>query len=200
MNRKWNINLIYRVICLLLFLIAIGFINNVYVLILLFCLLIPLNKRGNPLLLLMMFLTVLFILLKFINSQILVVNVLLIIDYIIVFAMNVKKSEFLVVKNILLKKKFTYKGLSKKYFKNISDDNLNNLLNCNKENKDDEHIALITERLNDKNEKDVYDKLVVNYMRFYKNQNDYYVDFGLNCETLIYIGCHLLFLILSMVI
>ena len=143
MYKEYNISLIYRFIGLLLFLLTIAFIENVYVLIVLFVGIFVVNKKINPLLLFMTFITLFFIVLKMMNSSILIANMMLMIDYIIIFVINTKKEEYIVAKNIILNKKFTYKQLEKIYINDISENNKDNFEKIIVNKKEDSNISLI---------------------------------------------------------
>lgn len=197
MYKKHDINLLYLCIGLLLWLLTIAFIDNVYVLILIFVGVFAFNKKNNSLLFFMIMLTTLFLVLKFIDNSMSLANIMLMIDYIIIFATNVNKEEFITVKNIILNKKFTYKQLDEVYRKEISEKNLDKLekYSINEEKKEE-----IKARLASKNDDDVFDKLAINYIRFYKNQNDNNKKLGINKETIIYLVVHVVILILAVVI
>lgn len=198
MFKDCNINLIYRFIGLLLFLLATFFVNNVYIIMVMFLALFSINRKNNPLLLFMMFITFLFLTLKFNNNDISIVNVMLAIDYIIVFIINTKKDECTLAMNLLMNKRFTYKQLAKKYKDDICKHNEELLAKkidiTSEENKD------LVNRLDSKNDSDVFDKLVINYLRFYKNKNDNYQKLGINIESIIYLSINVIFLILAVVI
>lgn len=200
MYKNYNINLIYRFIALLLFLLTLLFIDNVYVLMIFFILILILNKKNNPLLFLTTIITLLFLTLKFVDNNITFINIMLIIDYIIVFIIYTKKEEFITARNILFNKRFTYKQLEKVYKKDISKENREIFDKVIDSKKDDKNISLIEDRLDSKDKSDVFDKLVINYIRFYKNQNDNYKHLGINKEVVIYLGIHLILLILAVVI
>lgn len=197
MFKKHDINLLYRFIGLLLWLLTIAFIDNVYVLIVIFIGIFIFNKKINPLLFFMILLTTLFFVLKFKDNSSSIVNIMLVIDYIIIFVINTAKEEYIMVKNIILNKKFTYKQLEKAYRKDISDKNIDIL---EKSEIDEEKKEEIKVRLVSKDNSDVFDKLVVNYIRFYKNQNDNNKKLGINKETIIYLGILVILLILAVVI
>jgi len=197
MLKKHDINLLYRFIGLLLWLLTIAFIDNVYVLIVIFIGIFIFNKKINPLLFFMILLTTLFFVLKFKDNSSSIVNIMLVIDYIIIFVINTAKEEYIMVKNIILNKKFTYKQLEKVYRKEISDKNIDIL---EKNEIDEAKKEEIKARLISKDNSDVFDKLVVNYIRFYKNQNDNNKKLGINKETIIYLGIHVILLILAVVI
>ena len=197
MFKKHDINLLYRFIGLLLWLLTIAFIDNFYILIVIFIGIFIFNKKINSLLFFMIMLTTLFLVLKFKENSSSLVNIMLIIDYIIIFVINTNKEEFNMVKNIILNKKFTYKQLEKVYRKEISDKNIDIL---EKNEIDDEKKEEIKVRLVSKDNSDVFDKLVVNYIRFYENQNDNNKKLGINKETIIYLGIHIIILILVVVI
>lgn len=197
MYKEHDINLLYLFVGLLLWIITIGFINNVYVLSLIFIGIFIFNKNNNSLLFLMIMLTTFFLILKFIDNSISIVNIMLMIDYVILFAINTNKEEFYVVKNIMLNKKFTYKQLEKKYRKEINNNNINKLDNYKIDEETKEEIKT---RLISKDNNDIFNKLVINYIRFYKNQNDNNKKLGINKETIIYLGIHVVVLILAVVI
>ena len=197
MFKKHDINLLYRFIGLLLWLLTIAFIDNVYVLIVIFIGIFIFNKKINPLLFFMILLTTLFFVLKFKDNSSSIVNIMLVIDYIIIFVINTAKEEYIMVKNIILNKKFTYKQLEKAYRKEISNKNIDIL---EKSEIDEEKKEEIKVRLVSKDNSDVFDKLVVNYIRFYKNQNDNNKKLGINKETIIYLGILVILLILAVVI
>lgn len=197
MYKKHDINLFYRFIGLLLWLLTIVFIENIYVLIILFTGIFVLNKKNNIILFFMLILTTLFFALKFMDNAISLVNIMLIIDYIMVFVFRTSKDEYIMLKNIILKKEFTYKQLEKEYRKDISKKNIDNLENSKIDEKKKEEIK---ERLVSKDNSDVFDKLVINYLRFYKNQNDNNKKLGINKETIIYLSIHLIILICAVVL
>lgn len=202
MYKEYDINLIYKLIGLLLFLLTISFISNIYILILLFLGLFIFNRKNNPLLFLMIMLTMLFLVLKIVDNSILIVNVILILDYITVFLINIKKDDFVLAKNMFFNKKYTYSELSKNYINGISSDNevvFSNFVDSHSLEMNEELLE-IKERLVSKNNDELFDKLTINYFRFYKNQNDGYKYLGFNRETLIYLGCHLIIFILAVVI
>ena len=202
MFRKYDINLIYKLIGLLLFILMIFFIENVYVLTLFVLAVIFLNKKNNPLIFFFLLVTVLFLILEFIDGHMYLVNIFLIIDYILIFFTNVHKEEFLLVKKIIFNKKLTYKDLSNIYKDDILKENEEQLEKfLNKRNINDlENIEDIKERLKYKTNDDVFNKLVINYTKFYKNQNDTYKGFGLNKETIVYLGIYIILLVIAVVI
>lgn len=202
MFRKYDINLIYKLIGLLLFILMIFFIENVYVLTIFVLTVIFLNKKNNPLIFFFLLVTVLFLILEFIDGHMYLVNIFLIIDYILIFFNNVNKEEFLLVKKIVFNKKLTYKDLSNIYKDDLlkeNEDQFDKFLNKRNIN-DLENIEDIKERLKYKTNDDVFNKLVINYTRFYKNQNDTYKGFGLNKETIVYLGIHIILLVIAVVI
>ena len=85
----------------------------------------------------------------------------------------------------------------KTYKKDISEKNLEMLEKIVIEEEQKEEIKV---RLVSKDNSDVFDKLVINYIRFYKNQNDNNKKLGINKETVIYLGIHVILLILAVVI
>ena len=202
MYRESDINLLYRFIGLLLFLLTILFVNNIYFLIILFLSLFIFLRNNNPLLFLMIILTLLFLVLKIFDNSISIVNMVLVIDYIIIFFSNVKKSDFVLTKNIFFNKKFTYKDLSNSYQDVISKNNEDLFLEyVNKNNiLETDDFNEIKDRLPLKNSSDVFNKLCVNYTRFYKNQNDRYKYLGFNRDTLIYLGFHVIVLIIGVIL
>lgn len=200
MEKEYNVNLIYRFVGLLLFLLTIAFVENKYVLMIMSLILLFINKKINPLLIFMIIITFLFLTFKFMNNSISFVNVMLMIDYIILFVITTNKEEYITAKNLLLNKKFTYKQLENMYKNEISNKNKELFERATIDTKDDENILLIENRLDSKNKADSFDKLVVNYMRFYKNQNDNYKKLGINKESIIYLIIHVILLVLAVVI
>lgn len=202
MYKEYNINLLYKFIGLLLFILTIIFIENVYVLTILFFMIFFLNKKNSPILILMSVITFFFLFFKYFNHEVGIVNIMLAIDYIIIFIFHINKEELLTLKNVILNKKFTYKDLSSVYFDEINNNNYEIFDKYVSRNKleDNDDLLEIKERLIDKSRSDVYEKVVTNYIRFYKNQNDYHKKLAMNKETIIYLGIHLLFLIIAMVI
>lgn len=202
MYKQYDINLLYRFIGLLLFLLTISFINNIYLLTMLFFGIFILNKKNNSFILFLAFLTLFFLIFKYMNNSVLVVNVMLILDYMFIFFLNIKKEEMLLVKNMILNKKLTYQELGNSYRKEISENNEKAFNDIIKDNNlvENDDLLEIKERLVGKDKDDVFDKLVVNYTRFYKNQNDNNKCLGINRETILYLGIHVVILIVVMVI
>ena len=202
MYKEYEINLIYKFIGLLLFLLIITFIENVYILSLLFFTIFFLNKKNSPIIILLSSITFLFLVVKYFNQEISLVNIMLVIDYIVIFAFQIKKEELLMVKNTILNKKFMYKDLIDIYYDKINDDNYEKFdrFVINKKLEENDDLLEIRERIVNKSTNDVFDKQVINYVRFYKNRNDYNNKLGLNKETIIYLGIHFLILVIVMVI
>lgn len=202
MYKEYEINLIYKFIGLLLFLLIITFIENVYILSLLFFAIFFLNKKNSPIIILLSSITFLFLVVKYFNQEISLVNIMLVIDYIVIFAFQIKKEELLMVKNTILNKKFMYKDLIDIYYDKINDDNYEKFdrFVINKKLEENDDLLEIRERIVNKSTNDVFDKQVINYVRFYKNRNDYNNKLGLNKETIIYLGIHFLILVIVMVI
>ena len=202
MYKEYEINLIYKFIGLLLFLLIITFIENVYILSLLFFAIFFLNKKNSPIIILLSSITFLFLVVKYFNQEISLVNIMLVIDYIVIFAFQIKKEELLMVKNTILNKKFMYKYLIYIYYDKINDDNYEKFdrFVINKKLEENDDLLEIRERIVNKSTNDVFDKQVINYVRFYKNRNDYNNKLGLNKETIIYLGIHFLIVVIVMVI
>ena len=199
---RLNINVIFRLLGLILFLITIWFIDNFYILVVVYLLLFFLNNKYNILLIFFSIFTLFFVVLQYYYPDLKLLNMALIIDYSVYFIVNVSKNDFVFVKNLIKGKKYTYTDLSKEYHKQLdknSDKELNEYIKNNKL-ANDGNVQEIRNRLQSKNDALVYDKLSLNYIRFYKNQNDLYQYFGFNNITLIYLVCHVIILIIAVVI
>jgi len=201
MFRQHNINLLYKIIGLLLFLLTIAFIDNIYVLTALFLLIFPINKKNNALVLFVAMLTFLFLVLKFNDNSNTAINIMLIFDYIVIFLVYLNKNDFISLKHLLFWRKLTYKKLSDKYIKDVNKINKDLLDDVIEKNKleDDSNIQEIKDRLESKNNSVVFDKLVVNYTRFYKNKNDNYKKIDFNKLTFFYLLLHVIILIIAVV-
>lgn len=201
MIKRYDINLFYRFIGLMIMLLSICFINNFWLLTILFFILLYFNKKSSMCYLVLYPFTFLLLTYKYFNGGFLFVNYILILDYIISFIININKEEYSFIKDMIKNKKFTYSSLKDEISDDIINENNDNLEEFIKDEElDSTKVDEIKEELDSKNKSDIYNKMSTYYLRLFKNKNDLFKNYGLNIITIIYLGILSLFLILVVVL
>lgn len=196
---KYNINIVYRIICLILFTITIMFIKNPYVLVFLTLGITYINKKPNLVFCIFSAFTFFFLVWYLLSNDVLLINYLLVIEYLLVFFPKISKDDLIFLKKLFNKQKYLYSDLNTKYRSSlvasnekIFDDFVNNM-------EFDESIYEIKSRLKNKNNYMLYEKSMINYVRFYKNRNDVLHNYAMNIETVAFLVVHVILLIVAIV-
>ena len=175
---KYNINVVYRIIFLILFAITIMFIKNPYVLVFLTLGITYINKKPN---------------------LVFCINYLLVIEYLLVFFPKISNDDLIFLKKLFNKQKYLYSDLNTKYRSSLVASNEKIFDDFVKNMEFDESIYEIKSRLKDKNNYMLYEKSMINYVRFYKNRNDVLHNYAMNIETVAFLVVHIILLIVAIV-
>ena len=196
---KYNINVVYRIIFLILFAITIMFIKNPYVLVFLTLGITYINKKPNLVFCIFSSFTFFFLVWYLLSNDVLLINYLLVIEYLLFFFPKISKDDLIFLKKLFNKQKYLYSDLNTKYRSSlvasnekIFDDFVNNM-------EFDESIYEIKSRLKDKNNYMLYEKSMINYVRFYKNRNDVLHNYAMNIETIVFLVVHVILLVVAIV-
>ena len=196
---KYNINVVYRIIFLILFAITIMFIKNPYVLVFLTLGITYINKKPNLVFCIFSSFTFFFLVWYLLSNDVLLINYLLVIEYLLVFFPKISKDDLIFLKKLFNKQKYLYSDLNTKYRSSLVASNEKIFDDFVKNMEFDESIYEIKSRLKDKNNYMLYEKSMINYVRFYKNRNDVLHNYAMNIETVAFLVVHIILLIVAIV-
>ena len=202
MFKEENIEILSKLFCFIIFILVICFLNNIFSLLLLFVFFFLIGKKEESLTVLMLDgITIIGLAAGFINNNLVLLKVALILDfgYYFIHRVMVNKHSFLVKKDYI-------KENNENVLVNESDYNVEDKVKEElKKGKllKEENINLINDHLDEKANEIGEDKKSLKNLRFANFKNisfNYKWNFSLDDINGIYVVCHLLLLILAIVV
>lgn len=214
-----DLNNILLIISLIIFSFSLYYANNIFIFLLIFLLLFELSShlQDNKYIrfisnfigiILLAFLFLYFLDLSFFKLNIKLIfkiflKVLMIIDYVLIVFVNIKRKKLKIIKNKKRKiKKYTFQELrnqKREYFQRENLTIIDKYINDNNIQKESDYYKVINDNLNNKAASDLEEYVWINYLRFYKNKR-YNKRNILDKMNFIFILVHVIILLLAIIV